>query len=145
MKQTEQTTPTKGTFMNSFNEIVTRSAAPQMPPALQIFFLCQGHGIQTALTLAAELGLADLMANGPRDSEELAQRTSTHPRSLYRLLRHLSSLGVFAEVQPGRFGLTPLSECLRGGRPGSMRSFVRMCGLKLWSPIYTEAMHSLRT
>jgi hypothetical protein len=49
----------------------------------------EGSIVATSLALAAELGIADLLADGPRGSEELAQATSTHSRSLYRLLRVL--------------------------------------------------------
>jgi hypothetical protein len=107
--------------------------------------MSEGVVISTALSLAAELGIADLLADGPRSGEELAQATSTHPRSLYRILRLLSSVGVFTEARPGRFALTPLGECLRSTVPGSMRSWLRMVGLKVWFHTYAEALHSLRT
>lgn len=119
--------------------------APGLPPPVQLFLMSEGVVVSTALSLAAELGIADLLAAGPRSSEELAQTTSTHARSLHRVLRLLSSVGVFTEVQPGRFALTPLGECLRTGVPGSMRSWLRMVGLKVWFHTYGDALHSLRT
>ena len=118
---------------------------PALPPPVQLFLMSEGVVISTALSLAAELGIADLLADGPRSSEELAQATSTHPRSLYRILRLLSSVGVFTEARPGRFALTPLGEGLRSTVPGSMRSWLRMVGLKVWFQTYAEALHSLRT
>ena len=118
---------------------------PALPPPVQIYLMSQGAVISRALSLAAELGLADLLANGPRDTEQLAQATSTHARSLHRMLRLLSSVGVFTEARPGQFALTPLGECLRNAVPGSMRSWLRMLGLKVWFHTYAEALHSLRT
>jgi SAM-dependent methyltransferase len=112
---------------------------------MQIFLLSEGKVVSTALSLAAELGIADLLAAGPRSSDELAQATSTHPQSLYRLLRLLSSVGVFSEVAARQFALTSLGECLRSEVPGSMRSWVRMSGLQAWLHTYAEALHSLRT
>ena len=56
-----------------------------LPPAMQIFLLTEGVTIQAALTLAANLGIADLLAEGPQTSDWLAQATSTHPPSLYRV------------------------------------------------------------
>src|SRR5690242_7667281 len=100
-----------------------------LPPFMQIYFLSEGKVVSTALSLAAELGIADLLAEGPRSSEDLAQATSTHPQSLFRVLRLLSSFGVFNEVAPRVFALTPLGEYLRSAVPGSMRSWVRMVGL----------------
>lgn len=116
-----------------------------LPPPMQILHLSEGSVIQAALTLAANLGVADLLANGPQTSDALAQATSTHPPSLYRVLRLLSSFGVFAEVAPGRFAQTASSELLRTGIPGSLRSFVQMTGLPVWAQTYAEALHSAQT
>ena len=131
--------------MSTSNETTREGIAPTLPAPMQIFLMSEGVVISTALSLAAELGIADLLANGPQSAEALAQATSTHPRSLHRVLRLLSSVGVFTEVQPSRFALTPLGECLRTGIPGSMRSWLRMVGLKVWFHTYGEALHSLRT
>ena len=75
---------------------------------------------------AAKLGLADSLAGGPMTAEELARITGTHPRSLYRLLRALASVGVFSEDTERRFSLTPLAEPLRADVPGSRRATVLM-------------------
>jgi hypothetical protein len=119
--------------------------ASELPPPIRISLLSQGTIITTSLALAAELGIADLLADGPRSSEELAQATSTHPRSLYRILRLLCSLGVFNEIQTDSFVQTPLSECLRTGVPGSMRSWLRMVGLKVRYHTHAEALYSIKT
>ena len=57
-------------------------ALASLPPPMQMFLLSEGTTIFTAVTLAAELGIADLLANGPRSSDEIAHATSTHPGSL---------------------------------------------------------------
>jgi len=116
-----------------------------LPPPMQIFLLTEGVTIQAALTLAANLGVADLLAEGPQTSDRLAQATSTHPPSLYRVLRLLSSFGVFAEVGPGRFAQTASSELLRTGTRGSLRSWVQMTGLLVWPQTFAEALHSVKT
>ncbi len=77
-----------------------------------------------ALQLAAELGIADLLATGAKSAEELAQGTATHAASLYRLLRALASLGIFRESEAGAFENTTLSEPLRSEVPGSLRDYV---------------------
>lgn len=116
-----------------------------LPPPMQILFLTEGAVIQAALTLATSLGIADLLAKGPQTSDALAQATSTHLPSLYRVLRLLSSFGVFAEVAPGRFAQTASSELLRTGTVASLRSFVQMTGLPVWAQTYAEALHSVKT
>lgn len=131
--------------MSSENEKGQRSLPPALTPSMQLFYLSEGTAVATALSLAAELGIADLLADGPRGAAELARATSTHRQALYRLLRLLGSFGVFTEVEPGCFALTPLGERLRTGVPGSMRSWVRMAGFRAWLQTYAEALHSLRT
>jgi O-methyltransferase domain len=131
--------------MSSLLETTFGGFSPDIPPHLQLVYLSRGVVVTTALSLAAELGVADHLADGPRSSDELARATSTHPRSLYRLLRLLSSVGVFTETQDHRFSLTPLGEFLRTGVPGSMRSWLRMTGLGVWLQTFAEALHSIRT
>jgi hypothetical protein len=115
-----------------------------VPPPLQMFLFSQGITIFTAVALAAELGIADLLES-PRSGDEIAQAISAHPGSLYRLLRMLSTFGIFSEVEPGRFAQTPLSELLRSTAPGSLRPWVRMIRLPVWGPTFAEAMHSVKT
>jgi O-methyltransferase domain len=131
--------------MSSMLENWFGQGASELPPPMRVYFLSQGAIITGTLALAAELGIADLLADGPRSSAELAQATSTHPRSLYRLLRLLCSVGVFNEIQTDSFVQTPLSECLRTGVPGSMRSWLRMIGLKNRHHMQAEALHSIKT
>lgn len=59
--------------------------------------MISGYWTSQAVYVAAKLGIADLLADGPKSIEELATATGTHPRSLYRLLRALASAG---EVRP---------------------------------------------
>src|SRR5256712_13540131 len=63
--------------------------------------------------VAAKLGLADLISQGPKTARELAQATQTPSPSLGRFLRALVGLGIFTEDEKGRFHHTPLSETLR--------------------------------
>jgi cyclopropane fatty-acyl-phospholipid synthase-like methyltransferase len=69
--------------------------------------------ITKPIHVAAELGIADLLRDKPMRVEDLAQRTETHAPTLYRLLRALSAVGIFAEIDDQVFGLTPLADCLR--------------------------------
>jgi hypothetical protein len=71
--------------------------------------------------VAAELGLADLIADGPKSSDELAAMTGAHPQALSVLLRSLVETEVLAEDEQGCFPLTPLGTSLRSGRPDLFR------------------------
>jgi hypothetical protein len=90
--------------------------------------LITGYWTTQMVYVAAKLKLADLLASGPRTAEDLAKPTSTHAPSLYRLLRGLASLGIFAEDSEHRFALTPLAECLRSDVPGSQNALAVMSG-----------------
>ena len=115
------------------------------PTYLVLFQMCAGHYLSRAIYVAAKLGIADLLANGPRDSADLAQATGMHAPSLLRLLRFLASFGVLAEPESGRFALTPVGEWLRSGIPGSRRAMALLfCGpmeYRAWE----ELEYSLRT
>src|SRR5581483_3632295 len=62
----------------------------------------------------------------------LAQATGAHAPSLQRVLRALASLGVFTEVEEGRFGLTPLAACLQADGPDSFRALPIYLGEELY-------------
>lgn len=97
-----------------------------MPPSAILMQMMRGAVVSQAIYVAAKLGIADLLNDGPKRSDELAQITATHAPSLYRVLRLLAALGVFAEIEKGRFGLTPLGECLQTRVPGSVRAWALM-------------------
>jgi SAM-dependent methyltransferase len=86
-----------------------------------------GVHISRAVYVAAELGVADLLAGGPMTAAQLAQATRAHEPPLYRVLRLLAALGVLTEQDGRLFGLTVLGERLRAGVPASVRSWALVC------------------
>lgn len=115
------------------------------PPQAGLMKLTTGHWITQGIFVAAKLGIADLLQDGPQSSGDLAQSTGANSRALYRLLRALASVGVFAEHEGGRFALTPMAECLRGDTPGSMRAWVLFTGEPYAFQPWSELLHSVRT
>ncbi len=79
--------------------------------------------ITKPIYVVAELGLADLLRDGPLNVDALAEKTDTHAPTLYRVLRALSSVGIFVETKERMFGLTPLAQCLLSD---AMRPIARM-------------------
>jgi O-methyltransferase domain len=122
------------------------TAATQETPAnLLMMQMLTGKWLSAALSVVAELGIADLLADGDKTADELAAEVSAHGPSLYRVLRALASVGVFAETGDGRFTLTPLAECLRGNVPNSVREFARLIVTPLASQSWGQLMHSVKT
>src|SRR5690349_11245811 len=120
-----------------------RQSGPSVPPAAQILQLATGYWLSRALYIAAHLGIADLLKDGPRSASELAAATATNDDALYRILRALASVGVFAEAGQRQFALTPLSETLRRDAPDSIRAMVLFTGDRLHWSIYGEMLYSV--
>src|SRR3954449_8147215 len=81
-------------------------------PSATLRRLVNGYQVSQALHVAATLGIADRLADGPRASDELAAAVGAHAESLYRVLRALAAVGVSREEDARRFALTPVGECL---------------------------------
>ena len=93
-----------------------------------------GFAFPPMLYVAAKLGIADLLADGPQPIDVLAAATGTQAASLYRVLRALASRGVFMQDERQRFALTPRAALLRTNVPGSLRSMAVYWGSPwLWN------------
>jgi hypothetical protein len=101
--------------------------------------------VSRMIYLAAELGIADLIASGSDTIAALAQKTRTHAPSLFRMMRALCANGVFEEIAPGQFGLGPMGAQLQSEIPGSVRNFARFFGDQRCWKCLGELEHTLRT
>lgn len=77
--------------------------------------------VPLTLRVICDLGVADYLADGPVRVERLAEITNSHAPSLQRALRALACKGIFTEVSPSLFALTPMAELLCSGHPLSLR------------------------
>jgi O-methyltransferase domain/Dimerisation domain len=125
-------------------ENTTASAQP-LPPDAYLLQLAFGPMVAQALYVAAKLGVADHLAEKPLPISELAARTQTHERALYRILRSLASAGVFAETDPEVFALTPCAELLRADVPNSMRNGVLFMGEEWHWRVWNDMLYSVQT
>jgi SAM-dependent methyltransferase len=71
------------------------------------------YQVTALVAVTARLGLADLLADGPKSSGELAAQTGAHPQALLRFLRACSAYGLCKITGPDMFALTPEGACLR--------------------------------
>ncbi|HXJ32676.1 MAG TPA: methyltransferase [Candidatus Eisenbacteria bacterium] len=118
---------------------------PGPSPVEAVLQLSTGVWTAQALWAAASLGVADQLASGPKTRDELARAADAQPRALYRVLRALACLGVFAERADGRFENTPQSEFLRSDVPGSVRDYVIFAGQPWHLAAFADILHSVRT
>jgi len=121
------------------------SQTESLPPSAQLVQMAMGHWVSRIVYVAARLGLADHLADGPRTADDLAGTTHTHAASLYRLMRTLASLGLLTESDGRRFGLTPLGRALQTGAPGSARASVLTIAGDWWTRGFGELLYSVET
>jgi hypothetical protein len=115
------------------------------PPDAILMQMLFGAQMQRSICVAAKLNIADLLAERPQTAEELAAKTEAHAPSLYRLLRTLASIGIFAETPDRKFELTPIAALLRSDAPNSMRNFVILMGEDWIWQAWGELIYSVQT
>ena len=114
------------------------------PPPAVLLQMMTGYWISQAIYVTAKLGVADLLADGPRPVEELAGATQSDAASLRRVLRALASVGIFTEASPGAYALTPMAALLRTETPHSMRSLAIMYAEEQYRA-WGDVLHSVRS
>ncbi len=116
------------------------------PPVVAMSQMIAGSVfLSRALYVAAELGVADQLAEGPRSVAALAEACNAHAPALGRVLRALASVGVFAEDEQGHFGLTPMGETLRSGTTGSLRALAQFYGAPWHADVWNSLLHGVQT
>ena len=108
---------------------------------LQMF---SGYWVSQAIYVAAKLGVADCLQAEAKHCDELAVLVGADARALYRLMRALASLGIFAEEESGSFKLTPLAACLQSQAPNSARALVIMRGEEPYRA-WGDLLYSVKT
>ena len=116
-----------------------------IPPAKIMMQLISGKCLSRCVSLAAELAIADMLADGPKDVVALAKDTGTRPDPLYRILRMLTAVGVFDELPDRHFQNSPLSTMLLSGGEHSVRHYARWFGRELHWRMYSGLENSVRT
>jgi len=97
------------------------------------------------IAVAAQFGLADLLNEGPKSVESLADATGTNAPALYRLMRALASEGIFKETDPGYFALTPVAERLRASDPHSLQDYAILFGSDFHYGSLPKLLQSVQT
>jgi hypothetical protein len=112
------------------------------PPAL--FQMATGYWLSQAVYVAAKLGVADLLKDDPKSCRSLAAAMGVDQQALARLMRALSSMGVFAHSQGEHFALAPVSQSLQSNVPGSLRHAVITIG-EIHYRAWGSLLHSVQT
>lgn len=121
------------------------TASADIPPSVAMLRMISGFRVSRAIYVAAKLAIADLLKDGPKSSDELARLTSMHAPSLYRVMRALASVGIFAEDEEGRFTLTPIAVTLQSDVPGSLRAWAVLVLGEEHYRAWGDLLHTVRT
>jgi len=128
---------------------VSTAAANTVPPEVAasqlVFQLATGYIASSALYVAVKLRIADSLADGPRSVSDLAAAAGANEDAVYRVLRTLSSLGVFEEVGPGTFANSLASTTMRSSVPGSTHPMTLWMADPFHFRVYADLMHSVQT
>lgn len=112
--------------------------------ASKLLALVAGHRITAVIYVAAELGIADLIAEGPKTAAELARLTDTHESSLLRLMRALVALNIASEKADGKFEPTEMGSLLADKSERSLRAWALVEGEMLRAG-WGQLIESIRT
>lgn len=113
-------------------------------PELTLDRMIDGYKDTQFVALAARLGIADLLGNGPLTSDQLADATGSDPDALYRALRVLAVRGILTELSARRFANTPISDLLRTQHPASRRE-IAVFDAGPWYRAYGALAHTVAT
>lgn len=116
------------------------------PPRYEpLFMTLETVYLARAYYAVAELGIADLLRDGPKTCGELAAATGSHERTLFRILRALAGFGVFADDGQGRFSLTPRAWPLLNDAPGLERHWTMLVGSDVFWQSTGRVLEMLKT
>ncbi len=114
----------------------------QTPPHVEMMKFILGKWISKPIYVAAKLKLADHLSDGPKSCEVLARRVNAQAPMLYRLMRALASVGIFAETDDARFELTPMGACLKSD---ALRPVALMMGAAWHDQAWNRLLQSVQT
>ena len=121
------------------------TAVNSAPPEAVLTQMITGSLGSQAVYVAAKLGIADLLVEGPKSVHYLARKAEADAPSLYRVLRALASFGVFSERSDRVFELNPTAELLRSDSPCSLRDLAIFFGEDWHWTVWGQTLYSVRT
>ncbi|HKV29310.1 MAG TPA: methyltransferase [Candidatus Acidoferrales bacterium] len=123
----------------------TTMQSPKPPARVGMMQLLNGPYIAGAISCLAQMSIPDLVADGPKSAQELANQIGADGDALYRLMRATASVGVLSEGPDGKFSETPMSAVLRSNVNPSLRGFAMMGGREWHGRGWSRLEYCVRT
>jgi len=114
---------------------------PQTPQDAVLRML-SGKWVVAAMAAAANVGLPDALAQGPKTAAQLADELDCHAPNLERIMRVLVGEGLLDELSGGVFALTETGRHLQDDSLGPLVRYIT--SMAQWAP-WANLDHSLRT
>lgn len=116
-----------------------------MSPRTELVRLINGFQASQAIHVAATLGLADRLRDGPASAAEIARAAGAHPDALHRLMRVLAGIGVIQSAGADRFALTAMGELLRQDASGTCAPMAELFGRPNVWQAWGDLLHTVQT
>jgi hypothetical protein len=107
---------------------VTREASLGGRDRMALLGMIHGYWISQVVRTAADLRLAEHLADGPLSAQQVAVLESSDPRTTYRLMRACAGLGLLSYDGDGNFSVTPMGALLHSGSPDTLRDTALVFG-----------------
>jgi hypothetical protein len=104
------------------------SLDPETPQADSLLAMMLGAAQTQLIRLMAQLGIADLLKEGPQSAENIANATGAQTLPLLRVLHALARLGLVEEDEAARFRCTQMGALLGREHSGSLRGYAVLFG-----------------
>jgi hypothetical protein len=118
---------------------------PQNPElSFKMYELISGYWVACCIHAVSKLDIADKLLNGPKTLQELARETDADENALYRLLRAVSSVGIFEEKADGTFTLNDFGATLLTDVPGSVKPWA-LANLGEHFPAFGDLTYGVKT
>jgi len=131
-------------FRTKVLDWIIKKYMPEIP-CQPVMWTLESVYLARAYYVAAQLGIADILAKGPLSIAELARETQTHEPSLYRVMQALAAFGVFAEAKYGKFEMTWRARQLQSGVEGSVRAWIIWIGAQQNWAGFGPVLESIKT
>lgn len=131
--------------VDRLRHLLGRARQRSAPPAAAMMEMILWAWRVQGISVAAELKVADALADGPLTADELARRVGADSDALARLMRALISEGIFTRRRDGRFALNAVGETLRSDAPSSMAGMARMVGHPAYREHWSGLIDAVRT
>lgn len=149
-----KTTSSKPKFLQAFFvnisiiivDLLKKLQRKLMPPQTVLLNFAIGNTvINRSIYVAAELRIADLLKDGPKSITQLSEETGADADTLYRIMRTLTSEGIFKAKKNKYFETNTLGKHLQTDLEDSMYAFIKATGADWANDIWADILETAKT